>query len=562
MATPQFASPSERSAYIDFILARHASVHRLLLALTSDPARARILLQRTFVRGHGLRIQIDGQESAEIWLGRAALHLALAEAPQPTASSTMVRICFLLVKVLELPVEAVARMLHVSPRRAERYAERARKEMTSRLELNELLGSGASGASYDESVAELRTLVQREALSESQARELAEAVARELEAGPPSFELASSKLLRAPVVDDTSSPELRGGSGSDRDVRRASLKNLSDLAGPPTTRRLGTPRDEDSGVIALSSSKWPVAEPVVVSAPQPEPVAVPARVEAPRSEVPSSEVPSSETPSATPAVVTLPEPPPATVRTRSIPPKRSKALWLAPLAAAGIAAAAAMYVSRPTTTVVLPTEHASAARTESAEPAQPSAAAEATPVAVEAPALDPASLPLHESAEPKPPIPANTPSPARDPRENKPAEPARPTPPTAAKVAPAPVAAGDDTSLSAAMHGAVGVDPNAAKTAPEETARTPADAPRRPPQGAVTAALGKVTGNAKRCIGPDDPISHATLVFASSGVVQSVSVTGNAAGKPAESCIKSALQTAKLPPFADPDYKATVTIRP
>lgn len=87
--------------------------------------------------------------------------------------------------------------------------------------------------------------------------------------------------------------------------------------------------------------------------------------------------------------------------------------------------------------------------------------------------------------------------------------------------------------------------------------------PQRPSQGTLTSALGRVLGKAKSCIGPDDPISRASVVFASAGTVSSVTVTGNAAGKPAEACIKTALGGAKLnTPFADPAYTTTVTIRP
>jgi hypothetical protein len=50
-------------------------------------------------------------------------------------------------------------------------------------------------------------------------------------------------------------------------------------------------------------------------------------------------------------------------------------------------------------------------------------------------------------------------------------------------------------------------------------------------------------------------------VFASGGNVQSVSVSGAAAGKPAEACIKGALMKAKVTPFAEPTYTANITVR-
>ena len=53
--------------------------------------------------------------------------------------------------------------------------------------------------------------------------------------------------------------------------------------------------------------------------------------------------------------------------------------------------------------------------------------------------------------------------------------------------------------------------------------------PQKPSQGAVTGALGAVLPRARACLGPDDPISRATVVFSSGGSVQSVSVSGAAA---------------------------------
>ncbi|HVH41706.1 MAG TPA: hypothetical protein VM925_05165 [Labilithrix sp.] len=85
--------------------------------------------------------------------------------------------------------------------------------------------------------------------------------------------------------------------------------------------------------------------------------------------------------------------------------------------------------------------------------------------------------------------------------------------------------------------------------------------PQKPSQGAVTGALGAVLPGARACLGPDDPISKASVVFASAGTVQSVTVSGAAAGKPAEACIKSALMKAKLQPFAEPTYSANITVR-
>ena len=85
--------------------------------------------------------------------------------------------------------------------------------------------------------------------------------------------------------------------------------------------------------------------------------------------------------------------------------------------------------------------------------------------------------------------------------------------------------------------------------------------PQKPSQGAITGALGAVLGGARACVGPDDPISRATVTFASAGNVTSVTVSGGAVGKPAEGCIKAALSKAKVAPFAEASYSAPVTIR-
>ena len=108
---------------------------------------------------------------------------------------------------------------------------------------------------------------------------------------------------------------------------------------------------------------------------------------------------------------------------------------------------------------------------------------------------------------------------------------------------------GSEASGAAAAAGAgVGVEPGSVS--------------QKPSQGAVTGALGAVLPGARGCLGPDDAVSRAQVVFGSNGGVQSINVTGGAAGKPAEACIKGALSAAKVPPFAQPTYSATVTVRP
>jgi hypothetical protein len=86
--------------------------------------------------------------------------------------------------------------------------------------------------------------------------------------------------------------------------------------------------------------------------------------------------------------------------------------------------------------------------------------------------------------------------------------------------------------------------------------------PQKPSSGAIAGGIGNVMSGARACLGLDDPISYASITFDSTGAVSNVVVSGFAAGKPAESCIKDALSKAKVPPFAQPSYTQKVTVRP
>lgn len=124
---------------------------------------------------------------------------------------------------------------------------------------------------------------------------------------------------------------------------------------------------------------------------------------------------------------------------------------------------------------------------------------------------------------------------------------------------------GPGGDLGSAMGAAVGKDgkpveptPAAGNTGPQFAAGT---VPQKPSQGAVTGAIGAVLPGARQCLGPDDPVSRASITFTSAGTVQAVNVTGGAAGKPAEACIKAALGKAKVAPFAEAAYTANITVR-
>ena len=103
----------------------------------------------------------------------------------------------------------------------------------------------------------------------------------------------------------------------------------------------------------------------------------------------------------------------------------------------------------------------------------------------------------------------------------------------------------------------------AAPAAPADTGIANAgNLPAKPAMGAVQGALGTVLPAARYCLGPDDPVSRATITFKSDGSVQGVTVSGDAAGQPAEGCIRSRLMTTHVPPFASPSFTWTVTVRP
>ena len=87
--------------------------------------------------------------------------------------------------------------------------------------------------------------------------------------------------------------------------------------------------------------------------------------------------------------------------------------------------------------------------------------------------------------------------------------------------------------------------------------------PSRPSTGAVISAVGTVMGGARACVAGHEAPSRAALVFGGSdGRVQSVEVTGPAAGTPAEACIKAALSGARVQPFAEDTFSIAVPVRP
>lgn len=86
--------------------------------------------------------------------------------------------------------------------------------------------------------------------------------------------------------------------------------------------------------------------------------------------------------------------------------------------------------------------------------------------------------------------------------------------------------------------------------------------PEKPSSGAVQAAVASRLSAARSCVSGQKGPSSATVTWDSTGSVKSVSVSGPAAGTPAESCIKSALGASRVKPFSRPSYSVPLTIRP
>jgi hypothetical protein len=100
--------------------------------------------------------------------------------------------------------------------------------------------------------------------------------------------------------------------------------------------------------------------------------------------------------------------------------------------------------------------------------------------------------------------------------------------------------------------------------APRQAVEQPdtAGLPERPSLGAVQGAIGSVMMGARSCLAGQDQGSQAQLTFGPDGRVRSVAISGPAAGTPAESCLRSALSAARVAPFSEPTFTASLTVRP
>jgi hypothetical protein len=78
--------------------------------------------------------------------------------------------------------------------------------------------------------------------------------------------------------------------------------------------------------------------------------------------------------------------------------------------------------------------------------------------------------------------------------------------------------------------------------------------------GAVQGAIGVALPAARACLGAGDSSTRAAVTFKSDGTVGDVLISGGGGG-PRERCLRSALSRAQVPPFAEPSFAYTVTVR-
>jgi hypothetical protein len=397
----------------------------------------------------------------------------------------------------------------------------------------------------------------------------------------------------------------------ERERDRRSLKDLAKLAAspsltppPPATRGASVPappnsQTHDSGIVDLKQmgvlDNVPRSAPYPASARPPSPGFVP--------------------PASGPGLVSLPPssarfpaPPPISSRpSAAIPPPRPLApsfnpyekkkgrggVWLG-LGFVAAAAAAAVLVLTPTGAKLqarffpphaIPTQTAAAA---APPPAETVASAAPAPSEPPAPAqsvasIDTAPPPSHDqaAAADSVPPPAVRGAPPRsaavgprksvtvaggaaDATSSKPAPP--PNPALVAKNIPTSSPQGGSSFDNALRQAAgpietpSGGDKSATSSAPPPVET--GNVPLKPSAGAVAAGVGVVMAPARSCLSAGDAVTYAAVTFGSSGTVSSVAISGSAAGKPAEGCIKAALGRAKVPAFAQPNYTQRFPVRP
>jgi hypothetical protein len=106
------------------------------------------------------------------------------------------------------------------------------------------------------------------------------------------------------------------------------------------------------------------------------------------------------------------------------------------------------------------------------------------------------------------------------------------------------------SNLASAMASAVGAPAIARR---DDTERPAAAAQLRPAPGAVFASLRRVLPAARACLSPGDAGTTARVVFRSDGSVARVDVP--------DTCVRDALFSARIEPFADDTFTTSVMVR-
>ncbi len=364
---------------------------------------------------------------------------------------------------------------------------------------------------------------------------------------------------------------------SSRQRDRASLKELAKMAetAPPSSQPTArSSRPSYPGASASpASGKLEAREPSSASAPaaEREENSGIINLAALTPDPSASASASADAPVSGGVAALAPLPSARTAAAPSKDPKRSRGLFVfgSLVAAAAVAAGVFVGVRRPASDLAAPVAAVPPAQTVPG-PATAVKPSEATPspVAAADKGVDPSSLPSVDTsaaahAAPSAPKPvvngvAVAPVPAA------PAAAATTNPKLIAVVPTSTAAPGSDKSLESLMQQAAGVTSGgstAAPATPDAPQVAPGSVPLKPSVGAIHGALGAAMPGARACVDPDDAISHAMVTFQSDGSVQNVTVSGGAAGKPAEACIRAALMKARVPPFASPTFSAPATIR-
>lgn len=379
---------------------------------------------------------------------------------------------------------------------------------------------------------------------------------------PPSAPLASKPLVWPSTPNLGSSSSSGPWSGTDSDSGMVDLKAIASSDPNAPERAKSTPLAEEGLFEDSPASAQPSVPPATKPSPQvSSAAAVSAAVSSAPSAVASVAAPVPAQASAAPIASA------SSFESASGKKKGSAGLFIGVALLAAAAAGGFLFVrshkaEAPATVAAAP---------EAKAVAQAPAAPEAKPVAqapVDNAAAAPAPTEVAQDVAVNDPVAskkahgsAKSAKGSAKPVADAPAAPAKEAPNAVATKEAAPAAGGPAPgSLQEEMQKRVGPDGKTPQVAADESNQVRGSQPK-PSQGQVQGAIGAVLMKARECLGPDDPVSKAMVVFGSSGEVQSVTVSGGAAGKPAESCIKAALSKAKVPAFADPTYSFPVTVR-